>query len=108
MEAQMETVKLPTPLFGRVIIKNPLFNTVEAHKDALAKLPNEAAKKQYLEDNILQIFDKVEIVKVSADVTAPIAEGCFAIVATEAAQAGDQLLKGEYLMIRETAIRALW
>lgn len=104
----MEKFKLPTPVFGRVIIKNPLFNLVEEHRDAMNKLPNEEAKQKYAKENIFNIFDCVELVASASDCFLKLSAGSKVMVGPEVAQSADQLNEGEFFMFRESAIKAIW
>lgn len=104
----MEKFKLPTPTFGRVIIKNPLFNVVEEHRDAMNKLPNAEAKQKYAKENIMNVFDKVELVASAIDCVLKLNPGSKIMVGPEVAQSADQLNDGEFFMFRESAIKATW
>ena len=98
--------KLPRPLFNQLILKNPLFGKVEEMRDELAKLP-EKAKAEYIQENVLDIFDKVEVVAIGKS-CAEVKEGDIVMVSPDTVKTGIQLNKGEYVIIRESNLLAIW
>lgn len=97
---------LPKPLFNQIIVKNPLFGKVEEMRDELAKLP-EKAKEQYIKENVLDIFDKVQVVAVGKSCT-EIKENNVVMVGPDTIKLGIQLNQGEFVILRETSILAVW
>tara|TARA_R110000796_G_scaffold2953_1_gene11306 strand:- start:10246 stop:10557 length:312 start_codon:yes stop_codon:yes gene_type:complete len=99
-------VKIPKPLANFVLVKNPVFKLEESMAGELAKLAP-AEKEEYMKHNMFDVWQDLEVIAVGPSM-ATIAVGDRVITTVALSASGIIVMKGEYIMIRESNFVGIW
>ena len=98
---------LPTPLFGDVLIANPMSKELAAKIDEEAKVLPDKEKEEYFASRIQELWKEVEILAVGDD--------CRTLQIGDKAIGGANIIQqslptpdGKYLLVAERSFRAKW
>lgn len=103
----MEKLGKPSPLFGDVLIKNPLKGDMVASiEDEVKRLP-EKEKQAFLEEKMKSMWGFVEILAVGPDCRA-LEVGDKVIASSQSVTGALPTPDGEYLLVSERSFRGRW
>lgn len=97
---------LPTPLANYVLIANPVHGLETTMEGDLAKLAP-AERDDYMKHNMFDIWQDLEVLAVGPGVVT-LEVGDRAITTVALSASGIVVMKGEYLMIRESNFVGKW
>lgn len=108
---EVNVKEFSNPTMNYIVIKNPLFEKREELKASQQLPPTERDK--YLMENVMGVFEKLEILAVGPDVKTQTSEGTlkpgdFATSTMQSVEAGVGVLNGKYIFIRESSLVGVW